>query len=119
MKYMFRRRQSPVILVVDDRVFRVQVPDKLGRLLQRELDTGPATVRLLDSAWRWFDMLIKEKLIVRSFLDGQLPNKRTLIALVNGWSNRAPADPMYDPRSLSNRTRERVFGELPALLPVK
>ncbi len=64
-------------------------------------------------------MLIEKEVMVPSFLDGQPPTKQTLIALVNGRSNRAPADPMYDPRSLSNRTRERVFTELLAVLPVK
>ena len=119
MKYMFRRPQYPVIVVVDDRAFRALAPHQFGRLLQRELECIPGTVRLLDSAWRWFDVLIKEEVIVPSFLDGQPPSKKTLIALVNSRANRAPADPMYDARSLSNRSRERVFAELLAVLPAK
>ena len=119
MKYMVRRPQYPVILVVDDRAFRAQAPRQLGRLLQRELACTPGTVWLLDSTWSWFDMLIEEEVIVPSFLDGQPPSKKSLVALVNGRSNRAPADPVYDARSLSNRSRERVFAELLAVLPGK
>ena len=119
MKYMFRRPQYPVILFVDDRAFRAQAPRQLGRLLQRELECTPRTVRLLDSTWSWFDVLIEEEVIVPSFLHGQPPSKQTLIGLVNGRSNRALADPMYDARSLSNRSRERVFTELLSVLRAK
>ena len=119
MRYMFRRPQFPAIVFVDNRAFRAQVPRMLDELQQRELECFPSTVRLLDSSWGWFDLLIEERVIVPSFLDGQPPSKKTLVALVNGRSNRAPGDPMYDPRSLSNRNRERVFAELFALLPVR
>ena len=119
MKYMFRRPRFPVILVVDDRAFRAQAPRQLGSLLEREIACTPGTVRLLDSTWSWFDVLIEEEVIVPSFLDGQPPSKKTLIALVNGRSNRALADPMYDARSLSNRSRERIFTELLTVLPVR
>lgn len=119
MRYMFRRPQYPVILVVDDRAFRAQAPRQLDRLLQRELACTPGTVRLLDSTWSWFEALIEAEVIVPSFLDGQPPSKKSLIALVNSRSNRTLADPMYDALSLSNRSRERVFAELLAVLPAK
>jgi hypothetical protein len=38
MQYIFRRPQFPVIVVVDDRAFRVQASHQLGRLLNVNLN---------------------------------------------------------------------------------
>lgn len=64
-------------------------------------------------------MLSDLDVITPSFLDGAPPTKRPLVDLVNGRSNRAPAAPSYELRSLSSHTRDRVFAELLAILPVR
>ena len=119
MQYMFRRPQFPVIVVVSDRVFRVLSPVQLRNLLQRELTTPSASARLLDATWEWFEILAEEGVIAPSFVDRRSPTKQAVIALVNGRSNRAAGTPVYEARSLANRTRDEVFTELVGLLPAK
>jgi hypothetical protein len=107
-----------VIAVIDDRVFRALSTAQLQRLLDRAAESA-RTVRLLDSTWEWFELMSEVGVIAPSFLDRLPPTKASLVALVNGRSNRDSGSTEYNPRSLSNRTREEVFAELLAVLPVR
>jgi hypothetical protein len=106
-----------VIVIAGDRVFRSLSSAAVQKLLRRELKAG-IELRLLDSAWRWFDVLADVGAIAPSFGNHLSPTKQTVITLVNGRSNRSADAPLYEPRSLSSRTREEVFTELIAVLPV-
>jgi len=73
--------------------------------------------RLLDSTWEWFEVLPDLGAVAPSFFDRLPPTKQSVIALVNGRSNKAAGALLYHPRSLSGRTRGRIFAELLAVLP--
>jgi hypothetical protein len=106
-----------VIVVADDRVFRATSTAAIQRLLRRELKTA-AKARLLDSHWAWFEVLTGEvEAIAPSFVDYQPPTKQFVITLVNDRANRSETDALYQPRSLSSRSRPEVFHELLAILP--
>jgi hypothetical protein len=116
--YVLRRPRLPVIVVAGDRVFRAISGAAIQKILRGELQSG-VEVRLLDSEWAWFEVLTGDvEAIAPSFADFQPPTKQAVIALVNGRTNRVEADPLYQPRSLSSRSREEVFQELLAILPV-
>ena len=115
MRFAFRRPQFPAIVVAGDRVFGAISPAALKRLLQRERRPG-IHIKLLDPTWEWFELSDESDLITPSFLERATPTKRAILALVNGRSNRAPGAPLYEPRSLSNHSREAIFAELLALL---
>jgi hypothetical protein len=55
--------------------------------------------------------------IAPSFIDFQPPTKKTAIDLVNGRANKSETPAVYQPRSLSSRSREEIFQELLAILP--
>ena len=116
MRFAFRRPRFPVIVVAGDRVFAAISPAALKTLLGRELRPG-MDIKLLDLTWEWFELARDSDLLVPSFLDRAPPTKRTVLALVNGRTNRPPGRPLYDPRSISNHSRDAIFAELVALLP--
>ena len=105
-----------MILVVGDRAFRALSPAELQKH-QRSTLRSAATARLLDSTWEWFEVLPDIGAIAPSFVDRLPPTKQSVIALVNGRSNRAPGAPLYDLGSFSSRTRGEVFAHLLAVLP--
>jgi hypothetical protein len=116
--FVFRKPRLPVIIVAGDRVFRAISAAAIQKLVRRELTAG-AKVRLLDSNWAWFEVLTGDvEAIVPSFTHYQPPTKQTLITLVNSRANRAETDPLYEPRSLSSRSREEIYQELLGILPV-
>lgn len=116
--YILRRPRLPVIVFSDDRAFRAMSSSAIQKLVRRELSVG-AEVRLLDSEWAWFDVLGgDEPAIAPSFVDIQPPTKQSIIEMANCRSNSSEADPVYQPRSLSNRSRQEIFQELLAILPV-
>ncbi len=113
--YVFRKPRLPVIIVVDDRVFRAISTAAIQKLLKRELKLD-AEVRLLDSRWEWFKVMTDEvEAIIPSIY--QSPTKQALITLVNNRANRSETNVAYQPRSLSSRSREEIFQELLAILP--
>jgi hypothetical protein len=115
--YVLRKPRLPVIVIADDRAFRATSTAAIQKLLQRELSLG-AEVRLLDSHWAWFEVLTGEvEAIAPSILDYQSPTKQTVLDLVNGRSNKSENAAVYQPRSLSSRSREEIFQELLAILP--
>jgi hypothetical protein len=116
MRYILRRPRFPVIIVAGDRVFRSPSPAGVKKVLRREAQPG-VKVRLLDATWEWFEVLSDLDAIAPSLVDRAPPTKGSIVALVNGRSNRAPGAPQYEPRSLSNRTREDVLAGLLAVLP--
>ena len=116
--YVLRRPRLPVIVVAGDRVFRALSAAATQKILRRELQPS-VEVRLLDSEWKWFEVLRGDvEAIAPSFSDFQPPTKQAVITLVNARTNRLETDPVYQPRSLSSRSREEVFQELLAILPV-
>jgi hypothetical protein len=116
MRYVFRRPRFPVIIVAGDRVFGSPSTAGVKKVLRREAKPG-VKLRLLDATWEWFEVLADLDAIAPSLVDRAPPTKRSVVALVNGRSNRAPDAPLYEPRSLSNRTRNHVLAELLAVLP--
>lgn len=116
--YVFRRPRLPVIVIADGRAFRATSTAAIQKILRRELKTA-TNVRLLDSQWAWFEVLTGEvEAIAPSFIDSRPPTKQSVIALVNGRANRSDTAAVYQPRSLSSRSREEIFQELLAILPV-
>ena len=115
MHYVFRRPHFPVIIVVGDRVFAAESTAVLKKLLRRETQPG-LNIRLLDATWEWFDLLSDLDAIAPSFVDHLPPTKRSVVDLVNSRRNRAAGAPVYEPRSLSNHTRDDIFAQLLALL---
>ena len=107
-----------MILVVGDRALRALSPPELQKLLRRELRSAVNT-RLLDSTWEWFEVLPDIGAIAPSLVDRLPPTKQSVIALVNGRSNRAPGAPLYEVLSLSSRTRQEVFAQLLAVLSAR
>ncbi len=116
MRYVFRRPHFPVIVVAGDRVFGSVSATRVKKVLRCEVQRG-VKVRLLDSTWEWFEVLSDLDAIAPSLVDRAPPTKRSVVGLVNGRSNRAPGAPLYEPRSLSSRTRDDVFARLLAVLP--
>ncbi len=115
--YVLRKPRLPVIVVADDRAFRATSTAAIQKLLRRELNLG-AEVRLLDSQWAWFEVLTGDvEAIAPSFIDFQPPTKQTVLDLVNGRANKSENAAVYQPRSLSSRSREEIFQELLAILP--
>jgi hypothetical protein len=106
-----------VIVVAGERAFRALSSAAVEKLLRRELKAG-AGIRLLDSEWRWFEVLATEVCaIAPSFRYHESPTKREIIDLVNGRGKKIDNAPMYRHRSVSSRSREEVFQELLAILP--
>lgn len=91
-------------------------PAELQKLLRSKLRSA-TTARLLDSTWEWFEVLPDIGAIAPSLIDRLPPTKQSVMALVNGRSNRAPGAPLYEVRSFSSRTRGEVFAHLLAVLP--
>jgi len=67
--YVLRKPLFPVIVSAGPRVFRAISSAALQKLLRRELTTGDE-LRLLDSAWAWFEVITGEACaIAPSFAD--------------------------------------------------
>ena len=116
MRYLFRRPRFPVIIVAGDRVWGAPSTAGVKKVLRREAQPG-VKVRLLDATWEWFEVLPDLDAIAPSLVNRAPPTKRSVVALVNGRSNRAPGAPRYEARSLSNRTRDDVLAGLLSVLP--
>ena len=116
MRYVFRRPHFPVIIVAGDRVFGSASTASVKKVLRRQAQPG-VKLRLLDATWEWFEVLSDLDAIAPSLIDRAPPTKGSMVALVNGRSNRAPGAPLYEARSLSNRTRDDVLAGLLAVLP--
>ena len=115
MRFAFRKPHFPVIIVAGDHVFGAASPAGLKTWVRREFRPGMEG-RVVGLTWEWFELTPGSDLVVPSFLDRTRPTKRAVVALVNGRANRPSGAPLYEPRSLSNHTREDIFAELLALL---
>jgi hypothetical protein len=117
IRYVLRKPRFPVIVILGERVFRAISSAALQKLLRHELKAD-ADIRILDTDWKWFTVIVGEiSAIAPSFADFQAPTKEALIALVHNRANRVEADPTYQRRSLSSRSREEIFQELIGVLP--
>ncbi len=118
--FLIRAPVFPVILGFHGTVFGLRHPEAFERLVKslRTPDGGPKWSDLIDATWGGFHYYREGDVITPLCIKTRW-NKRELVELVNGRTNRSGDQPDYTTRSLGNRSKDRVFSELLDLVDIE